>query len=128
MSTENKHTIITQLESMLDELHENRTIVTEVKEILGLKKKSEIVDYVTKLKDGATIGQPIDVGDIMDKVDELLSELEGCGFYEARDNITEASDRVEEIECNVDNAKAGLEDVIVELRESSTLLEESEEK
>ena len=121
------HPIVEQMASLISELHENRHIIEELKRTLGLNEKKALVPYVEKLREGATIGQIIDVEKTIRQIDEIWDTIDTSEIWSIRDRLDEAYSMLDDIADQCDEVNTELSDMVRDLQDQLTELKETQE-
>ena len=121
------HPMIEQMTSLISELHENRHIIEELKRTLGLNAKKDLVPYVEKLREGATIGQLIDVEKTIRQIDEIWDTIDTSEIWSIRDRLDEAYSMLDDIADQSDEVNTELSDMVRDLQDQLTELKETQE-
>ena len=121
------HPMIEQMTSLISELHENRHIIEELKRTLGVNAKKALVPYVEKLRDGATIGQLIDVEETIRQIDEIWDTIDTSEIWSIRDRLDEAYSMLDDIADQCDEVNTELSDMVRDLQDQLTELKETQE-
>tara|TARA_R100000315_G_C5090889_1_gene52298 strand:+ start:73 stop:474 length:402 start_codon:yes stop_codon:yes gene_type:complete len=122
------HPIVEQMASLISELHENRQIIEELKRTLGLNEKKALVPYVEKLREGATIGQIIDVEKTIRQIDEIWGTIDTGEIWSVREDLDNAYSKLDDIADQCDEVNNELSDVVLDLKNKVVGLQENQEE